>query len=177
MNFIFKTRLISLMLALLLVAGANLPAFSQGLPKEVSITAMSGEVLVLKTDATDWEPAQPGDILSEGDSIKTLEGASARLQFPLRGTIDLNEKTSMMINRLEAAEGGKIETSLSRGRIKTNIEKFLDKKSTFEVRTPTAVAGVVGTEFYLNVTEESEAILEESEAILKDTIDSNVVNE
>ena len=123
---------------------------------------MSGEVLVLKKDATDWVPAQPGDIIVEGDSIKTLEGASARLQFPLRGTIDMNEKTSMKINRLEAAEGGTTETSLLKGKIRTNIEKLLDKKSKFEVRTPTAVAGVVGTEFYLSVTEESEAILKDT---------------
>lgn len=138
------------------------PAFSQTTPLKATIIATSGEVLVLKKDTTIWESAQPGDILSGGDTIKTLEGARAELQFPSGSSIVLNEDTSLVIESLafnqSAPKEERTEVFLIDGKIKAIIEK-LDKGERFEIKTPTAIAGVRGTVFYLNVTRESERIM------------------
>ena len=139
------------------------PAFSQTTPLKVTIIATSGEVLVLKKDTAEWLDAQSGDILTEGDTIKTLEGAKAELQFPSGSSIVLNEKTSLAIESLAfktrtPQKEEKTEVFLIDGKIKAIIEK-LDQGEQFEIKTPTAIAGVRGTIFYLNVTRESERIM------------------
>lgn len=136
-------------------------AFPQPAADQVSITHISGEVLTLKVNTTEWQPANAGDLLAEGDSIKTLEGSSAKLQFPSGARIFLKEKTTIAIKRVEneGLTGVKAtEIFLPKGKIKAIIEK-LDKNSTFEVKTPTSVSGVRGTIFYLNVVKESERLL------------------
>jgi hypothetical protein len=149
---------ISVLLTALLITFAIVPAsFSQESLEEVSIVSISGKVVVLKKDALDWQAANPGDILTEGDKVRTHEGAKAKLQFTSGSTIVLNEKTTIVIEKLATKE--KTEISVQKGKIKAVIESLLDKESEFEVRTPTAVAGVRGTVFYINVVKKDESII------------------
>jgi len=162
-KFTIISRTLILLIASIFLFVTVPPAFSQTTPLKVTIIATSGEVLVLKKDATQWQAAQPGDILTEGDTIKTLGGAKAELQFPSGSSIVLNEETSLAIESLALKtytpkKEEKTEVFLIDGKIKAIIEK-LDKDRQFEIKTPTAIAGVRGTIFYLNVTRESERIM------------------
>jgi len=136
--------------------------FAQDEPEtSVAVTNISGEVMVQRKDTGEWEPIAPGNVLSGGDTIKTLPASKARLQFPSGSVIEVNENTLLSIEQLarktpQAPGGG--EVFLLGGRIKATIEK-LQEGTTFRVKTPTAIAGVRGTIFYVNVVSGSERIL------------------
>jgi len=126
-----------------------------------TVTRVSGEAMAQKGGASVWNPITQGDVLSGGDTIRTSPASKVRIQFPSGSIIEVNEMTSLTIRQLAAKtakEEGAEEVFLLKGRIKAIVEK-LDKKTAFEVKTPTAVAGVRGTIFYVNVVDVSERIL------------------
>jgi len=151
---------LSLTLLFILLINAT-STFAQSGAEEAAITSLSGDVLVLRKDTTQWQPTKPGDVLLEGDSIKTLAGANAKLQFTSGSIVLLKENTSLVIEKLAdkaSPETSVTKTNLLEGRIKTIIEGY-GGGSSFEVKTPNSIAGVRGTIFYVNVVRKEEKIL------------------
>jgi len=144
----------------MLSLGSTVPAFSRTEYRAVSITSASGQVQVMKKGESEWKPASGGDSLVQGDSVKTLGSSKATLQFDNGSVIHLKENTSMIISNLDdKGVTDEPDLTLLEGRIKAIVEG-IHEDSTFSVKTPTAVAGVLGTVFYLSVVDESEAILD-----------------
>ncbi len=102
---------------------------------------MKGAVKIKAVNAADWVNAQVGMALKQGDVIKTEDGAGAELAFGegLKNVINVFPNSQLIISSFEPGL-----VKLESGRIFSLIKK-LDKGSTFEVRTPTAVAGARGT--------------------------------
>ena len=117
------------------------------------VTFVEGDVLILKKDAKEWQKANPGDALEDGDTVKTLENSRVKLQFSPGGKVILKEDTSLKINTVDSngpLEGGGTDLFLSKGDIKALVTR-LEEGSTFEVKTPTAVCGIRGTVFYVSL--------------------------
>ncbi|MFC1807576.1 FecR domain-containing protein [Candidatus Omnitrophota bacterium] len=117
------------------------------------ITKLSGDVQVYKKGASDWQTAQPRQIIQEGDKLQTQETGKVELRLTNGNTIFLQEKTELIITKMryDPNTGSyQNEFESNRGKIKAVIEK-LGEESTFEIKTPTSVCGVEGTTMFLNI--------------------------
>lgn len=111
--------------------------------QEATMLQINGKVYVLEQGQTDWTKAFNGQVINEGDKIKTESGASAFISFDeeKKNVIRVEPKTEM-----ELQDTAPIVIELPKGTIMSKIGE-LEKGSSFQIRTPTAVAGVAGTGF------------------------------
>jgi len=112
----------------------------------VSISAAVGKVLFLKSGSYTWAQISTGQILAPGDQLKTATGASATVSFDDGSRVELNPGSSFTLKE-SSPQASAMELKL--GSLKAWISKSLNRR--FQVRTPTAVCSVRGTEFGVDV--------------------------
>lgn len=83
-----------------------------------------------------------GDRLTAGASVRTSDSASVVMKAPGRAAVKLGAKSAMTI----CESGDTINLQLKRGSILAVVSRG---KGAFSLSTPTAVAGVRGTAFYV----------------------------
>lgn len=113
-------------------------------------TSVVGNV-ILTRDGKDYRPVV-NSAVNEKDLIVTGDGASAVMAFTDDSTITLSPKTRMQVR--EFGMEGKSRKgifSLSLGKLVANVTKFIGGNNKFEVHSPTAVCGVRGTLFGIEV--------------------------
>ena len=98
--------------------------------------------------------AELGQALQSGDSVRTGKGSLAEIGFADGTSIRLGEKTSLYIQRADSADSADRSFKLFIGKLWAKVAK-LSLKSQFTVETPTAVAGVRGTVFKVEVEQDS----------------------
>lgn len=95
--------------------------------------------------------AKVGGKVAEGDKITTAADSRAKVVMSDRNVINVNPETELVIAKYEndAASGKKnVELNLLKGKVRNNVEQTYDgEKNKFLIKTPTAVAGVRGTQF------------------------------
>lgn len=123
-------------------------------PDPSKVTFVAGEVVFQNEHGIHWKKLLLNDIVEQGAVIKTGGSAStAELTFSDGTVVYIRPDTIVGI----AASGKRGETITDRrltvktGRIITRIRKALGIDSGFKVHTPSAVAGVKGTEFRTSV--------------------------
>ncbi|MDI6782320.1 MAG: FecR family protein [bacterium] len=116
--------------------------------EEISLTKVSGLVEVQTIGEVKWKKAVVGMKLKCNQRIRTFEKSRAYL--------DLGDGSSMVIGvnsimdimelkkQIEGQQGFASKVKLWIGKIRTEIKK-LDENSSFEIVTPTSLAGVRGT--------------------------------
>jgi hypothetical protein len=132
--------------------GATLPvsAFGDGAGKAISL---NGEVFLTAKGAPERRPLNPGDALSTGDVVETLQASSARLLLPDQSVLDLGPSTQFRVEAFDSPGGDPgsgdraVETSLELGRIRASVNRKLDKKGKFLLKTRSSIMAVRGTEF------------------------------
>ena len=117
--------------------------------------AMGGLFMVVKGDVKmtvgDGKPlsVKVGTKINVGDTVMTGEDSRAKIVMSDRNVINISPNTRLVIE--EYSNDGRtknVKLSLLSGKIRNNVEQKYDANSNkFEVRTPTAVAGVRGTQF------------------------------
>lgn len=117
-------------------------------PYKATITRVEGTVLKKIGSQNIWSLANKGDVLDSGDSLRTKENSYAELRFSDGSIVKVSENTEVSIY--------KDYLSLAIGYIRLYITKLFPN---FEVRTPSAVAGVRGTEFSVEVLEDQTTIV------------------
>ena len=105
------------------------------------IIYLKGQVKVQRAGEDFWILAKKGMMLNEKDKVKTFIGSDVEiaLDSTSKNVIRLEPNTEVTLEDLRAKK-----LSLSKGKIFALVEA-LDPGSSFEVRTPTAVAGVAGS--------------------------------
>jgi hypothetical protein len=87
----------------------------------------------------------------EGNTVTTGADSRAKIVMSDRNVLNVNPDTVLIIAKYEndAASGKKnVELNLLKGKVRNNVEQTYDgEKSRFLIKTPTAVAGVRGTQF------------------------------
>jgi hypothetical protein len=124
--------------------------------RQATIGEIEGTVLV-KTAANDWVEAKEGTVLDEKDEVRTTAGSTAVILLDDNkvGKVEMKEKSYFRLNTLKQDPAtGKRTTliDLAEGKLRVHAQK-LKEGSKFEVRTPTAIAGVRGTVFDVGVDE------------------------
>jgi VCBS repeat-containing protein len=123
----------------------------EGSPCPSTLTILSiteGEVYVMKEGTGDWVNAGMGIELEAGDGVKTGGNSSAEITFFDGSTMELEAGTEVKILSLDIFCDTSVSTITMQQTLGTTISrvtKLLDPGSSYEVETPTGVAGVRGS--------------------------------
>lgn len=130
---------------------------------EAKITGMEGNVMCMKADAQSWENAVEEQSLVNGDKLKSEKDSWAEISFKAGHTAKLGPNSSMVINKISK------DTSLElfKGELLSKVKK-LSKTESYEVKTPQSVASVKGTEFSVNVGENTKISVFEGSVIAQE---------
>ena len=112
----------------------------------VAISQATGKVLFLKNGSYTWAQISAGQVLGTGDQLKTAGDATATVTFDDGSTVSLNPGSAFTMQE-SSASGSSLQLKL--GSLRAWISKSLNRR--FQVRTPTAVCSVRGTEFSVEV--------------------------
>ena len=122
------------------------------------ITAVEGNVDIMKPGQERVIPVRLLEPVSEGDIVRTKRSGKAEITFDDESIIRLAPNSRLQITEY-LMEGSKRKSgvmNLFRGKIRAVVSKSrkiigiaFGEGERFEVRTPTAVAGVKGTDFFV----------------------------
>jgi VCBS repeat-containing protein len=128
-----------------------------GSPCPSTLTILSiteGDVSVMKAGMDDWIEAQVEMELKVGDNLKTGDDSGAEITFFDGSTMELEAGTEIKILSLDIACDTSVSTITLEQTIGTTISrvtKLLDPGSSYEIETPTGVAGVRGSTVIVTV--------------------------
>lgn len=132
-------------------------------PAPVMVTVVTGNVRY-KPEGGRFQKLEAGARLTGGESVLSGPRSSASYRFA-DGTVLTQQATSKLtFGRLTAyGKTGMVSTELSldSGRLEARAGKQLAPAGGFQVRTPIAVAGLRGTDFRLNVSEDGKFLRNE----------------
>jgi len=126
-------------------------------PEETKTTGrlvkMEGTVNFRPSFGDAWKPATLQTTIGAGQWLQTAKGARAILSFGKKAVVTMNEDAVLEVKEAAINPDGTVvvKTNLTRGKIWSLVEKLKSEKSRYEVETPTAIAGVRGTTFMVNV--------------------------
>jgi hypothetical protein len=146
MNF-RKSLALLLCLALLMTSGAG-AAFASA-KVSAKILSLEGDVQVVRAGGEKPFAAFVNMRLTEGDRVITGTNGRAEIQMDDEVIITLVENTRIYLSELRGSAGAQQSSiGLQAGGVGSSVNKKLDENSRFEIKTPTAVMGVRGTEFF-----------------------------
>ncbi len=123
-----------------LLLNSNL-VFAKELVREAKVILVKGDVNIQKAGKTEWLKAKEGMILVDGDTAKTGKNSAIEIAFDKdkKNLVRLEENSTAILR-------GKMlkRVELPQGRIRF-VVKSLKKDSSFEIKTPTVVAGARGS--------------------------------
>lgn len=140
----------------LLVVGGNFTTSVQAQTRGrwLEVSRLTGTVQV-KNQGNNAKTARTGDRLDEpGDQIQTRARSAAVLKLDSDiGRVTVAAKTSLSIQKFDTlADGARITIlNVSKGQARVKARSFSNPNSRLELRTPSGVAAVRGTEFGVNV--------------------------
>jgi len=147
------TRVLVLLLAVLPAAVCS-RAYAED--TDITVKTAKGKVEVRETGGKTWKPTAAGNTVAAGMEIRTGPGAEALLLWPQGHAVKVFPLSMMTISEAaseEDAENTKLE--MNKGKMFSKVSKLASKESTFQVKTPTAIAGVRGTEFMMEMQEDN----------------------
>ncbi|MDF3820429.1 FecR family protein [Leptospira sp. 96542] len=116
----------------------------------VVVAFVKGDVAILR-DGNQIKP-NLGDVLNQKDTIVTGGNGTCEILIGEDGVLKLNKNTSLSISQAVAANDGGKETEINMqyGKLVTVLKKER-KTESFNIVTPTSIAGVRGTSFLTSV--------------------------
>lgn len=87
----------------------------------------------------------------QDSTVETGPDGRAKIVMSDRSVVHISPDSKIKIAKYSDKEGAKnVELSLSKGKVRNEVKGAYDDKNRFEVKTPTAVAGVRGTDFIID---------------------------
>ena len=142
-TLLHMTRKILPLLLLIL----TLPAFAAA--EEAKIIAFSGTVEVRNTREGQWAPATENMEIAEGGAVRAGADGSAVLLMPNKTKVWIKESSTLEVEQRRTLAS---RLALVFGKIKVRVPHLM-RKEKFEVRTPSAVCAVRGTELTVDTNE------------------------
>lgn len=141
-----------LILSLMLLAGAPSAALAEPVG---FFTKVQGDVDILPAGGV-VQPARPGGPVSLGDAVRTKRNGKTEIQFKDDTMIQLAPETRITIDEYSFRGADTRETgllSLLRGKLRAVVSRIRAvavpvgrAESSFNIKTPTAIAGVKGSD-------------------------------
>ena len=162
----FKTALLLMVIWLLLK-----PCLSQAQSKAVTIetaggntviTMLEGHAFLVKEDLTRIRSLTRGDYLKQNDLVQTEKKSRIELKLPDESYIRLDEMTIFVLKSAafdQAQKQRDIDVTMVLGKLWAKVAKFLNKEDRFAVSAHTAIAGVRGTTYRMNVNQDKSVMV------------------
>jgi len=133
-------------IVLILVLACCLPPTAYSLAAVGNIAKGSGAIYFKAKAEKRWAVASVGAELNEGDRVKT--GSDGRIEVSLQdgSKLTIGNNTEMEITKFLIEKDRRSATIFLQGKLRAVIAKF-SGKTNMKVKTPTAVAGIKGTDF------------------------------
>jgi hypothetical protein len=128
---------------------------SRAMAAATTVTIISGDIQV-RHGAGSFAPANDGEILTAGDTVRTGEGARAVLTYFEGSTVSLEPNTELTIEDASTLTDGSTIVVMRQnlGRTWHVVTKLVTGSSKYEVKTPASTASVRGTTFTVDVAVE-----------------------
>ena len=143
-----------LLATLTVLLATAIPAAAEG-PRIGQLKTVSGEVVILRDSAR--LPVKPGDPVYTKDIVQTGEHGSVGITFTDNSVFSAGPNSQIGLEqfRFEPTAGGEMLASIPRGTLSI-VSGEITKKSpgALKITTPTAVLGVRGTTFAVQVVGE-----------------------
>ncbi len=110
---------------------------------DARVKKISGDVRVKDAGSEEWAALTGEMPLNSADSVKTLDGV-AEVYLDDKGSITVGRNTELELSSLAKDES---IFSMKFGNLAAKISHFLNERFKMQVRTPSAVCAVRGTEF------------------------------
>lgn len=114
---------------------------------------VKGEVMVISGQSADKTPqkAKMGSKVFPGDTIQAGKDSRAKIVMSDQNTLNISPETKFQIEKYENDPGSdsrNVTLKVMEGKLRASVEQKYDgEKNKFNVKTPSAVAGVRGTDF------------------------------
>ncbi|HEX7643527.1 MAG TPA: FecR domain-containing protein [Burkholderiaceae bacterium] len=118
-------------------------------PSQARVVALSGDVSATGPDGQKVD-MKVGATLAEGAQIETGVNGFLTMSLPDASRISLPSNSRVRFNKLRMArftKSPRTELMLMHGHVESRVSPLETNKGSYEVRTPTSVAGVRGTQF------------------------------
>jgi len=137
-----------------------------------ALTVLSGEVMV-RHGSGDFVAAKDGQVLNEGDTLRTGADARAVLTYFEGSTVTVEPETQLTIeSSATLADGGTVVVmSQAFGRSWHVVTKLITGSSKYDVKTPANTASVRGTAFEVASTENATTVTTTEGTVLSNTVD------
>ena len=138
-------------------------------------TKAKGDITFRLWDSEDFNDLKPAEVLNNGDHIQTgSDGFGALVYIDDKSTIKVKENTDFDVIGTRGKEGISKRIRINTGTIKAKIYK--GKASGFIIETPTSIATVKGTEFWLVASSDGDQVFGlEGFVELTNTISGDIV--
>lgn len=144
-------KIIAISVVVLMAVLAVAPAFA-AIERTARIDDFYGDVLVKREASAKTIKAFKNMRLDEGDTIITGKDSKAVIKLDGDKEVILAANTVVVVSELaNSASSTQTTFTLQSGGIGSKIDKKLDLNSKYRIKTPTAVMGVRGTEFYVQI--------------------------
>jgi len=130
--------------------------------REARISYLQGNVFTRKQGISKFQPADLNQVLTILDELVTDSTGRAEITFDNGSRVNVNPSSDLVIEEQSWETGNKkaqIGLNLIAGKAYAKISKLGDKKESFSLATPTAVAGIRGTEFVVESKKDRTALL------------------
>ncbi len=152
-NFDISILLLFIGLIFLLLSNSILSTDNIG-----KIISVQETVEIQREGETNWQLAKINLQLQEGDKVKTAQNGKAIILFEDGTTLKINNLSIIEIKKIDFENNSQID--VKKGQIWAKIKTIKPFLTPYTIYTPTAAAGVRGTEFDILVTsDESTSIL------------------
>ncbi|HZP97880.1 MAG TPA: FecR family protein [Candidatus Limnocylindria bacterium] len=156
----FLAAALALGVVLALAAGSTgLVGGTRAFAAATTLTIIGGDVSV-RHGPTAFVAAADGEVLNEGDAVRTGNDGRAVLTYFEGSTVTIEPASEIAIDAASAApDGGTIVVmTQSAGRTWHVVTKLITGSSKYEVRTPASTASVRGTEFQVDSSSDTTTV-------------------
>ena len=110
-------------------------------------TKVKGQVEIVTAEKKGFADLKPGTILSDGDKIRTgSPGFTAIIFIDDKSTLKVKDNSEVIITGKRTAASISKKINMDEGTIRATVNK---QNTDFVIQTPTSVASVKGTDFWL----------------------------
>lgn len=136
-------------------------------PVPARVIAINGHVFAIKADGEKVTLVK-GSLLYSGDKVVTLNNQYLVMQFADKSQLQVLSDSEVVLDKLSHhKKTGMVDTliRLNSGRVNTQVKKH-NKKSRYEIKTPSAITAVRGTSFRISTENPAITFTEVTEGIV-----------
>ena len=143
-----------------------------------TVSYLKGAAEILEQGKGPWTPLKLKDVLEEGDQVRTKEGAQMELVLTDNSRLRFAGNSEFKVVRMET--GGPstprdVNVHVTLGKTWASVTKTIGAKGSFAVTSDTAVAGVRGTVYRMDVETDRSALVRVYDGTVHVTGGGNVV--